>query len=35
MKLDDGAVAKWPLRWAVKPAEPEVLQEPTTFGSRF
>ena len=35
MKLDNGVVPTWRLRWAVTPAELEVLQEPMGFGSHF
>ena len=35
MKLDNGVVPNLRLRWAVKPAEFEVLQEPMRLGSRF
>ena len=35
MKLDNGVVPKWGLRWAVTPAELVVLQEPMGFGSHF
>jgi hypothetical protein len=35
MKFDNGVVWKWRLRWAVTPAEFALLQELTSFGSRF